>query len=282
VRPNPRTGRLRPALSAGAFLAAALWGGGLLAGCDQHSDGATGEVAFDLAPLFRTADGEPCVSVVETLELTVTEPDGSEQVVVRQLAADDAEVRISVAVGSGRVRFDAAVRSNNGTLLYSGTQTADVGGSGFRVQLPVTAVNAVLRACPAPASFVFVDGGFEGEFYLYNRGSREVDWVASPCQADPFLLEVCEGSVEPGSHDLVYGWVRQRAPSFAFAITVRITSEVGTLDVQFTTDTARPAPPSALLGGPDAARPPALLAEAPRQRPLPLPSVTLTPWTPSP
>jgi hypothetical protein len=269
VRPNPRTGRLRPALGAATFLAAALWGGGLLAGCDPHADGATGEVAFDLAPLFRTADGEPCVSVVETLELTVTEPDGTEQVVVRQLAADDAEVRISVAVGSGRVRFDAAVRSNNGTLLYSGTHTADVSGGGFRVQLPVNAVNAVLKACPAPAPLVLGSLGLEGEFYIHNRGSREVDWSASPCQAEPFFLRICGGVVEPGSHDLVYGGVLQRSPPSVFAITVRISSEVGTLDVQFTTAAARSAPASALLGDPGALPRPGLLAAALRQRLLP-------------
>jgi hypothetical protein len=251
----------------------------LLVGCDQASQETSGAVTFDLRSLFRLEEVY-CANGFEDLVLTVTDSDGSQQTIVQEVPIVYYEIRVPVRVTPGRVRFSAGIRSNNGTLLYSGTRTVEVTGEGFSVSLPVTPVNAVLIACPYDPRLIPTRFGFEGEVVLHNRGIRDVAWTASPCQTNTFSLANCEGVVEPGSHDLLYGAVVRQAPPFT--IGVEITSELGTLAVQFSAYSARPAPPSALLGDSGAPPRPGLLAAALRQWPLPVPPVALAPWTPSP
>jgi hypothetical protein len=280
---------LRKPRGPGVLLMGALLAVTLVAGCDQtgaHTKGES-EAVFDLRPLFLSAQQERCVSVVDRLILTVTEADGEEQVVVRQLAVDDAEVRVPVRVNPGSVRFDAAVRSNDGTLLYSGTRRVDVTPNGFRVEVNLDAVNAVLMACPELVPLVLVPdgGGYRGGFRLINRGVGTVSWVATSvtplCGRGTFLLQPCAATAAAGSDVLVSGSASSNVMR-PYEIVVRITSEVGTLDVRFATDPARPAPPSALLGDPRALARPGLLAEGLRQRLLSPSPAAMDPWTPSP
>ena len=228
----------------GLLLAGALLGGVLLAGCDEHAVGAGGgaEVVLDLRPLFRAGD-ERCVSVVDALALTVTEADGSERTTTRPLTPDDAEVRIPVEVEPGRVEFEAAVRSNNGTLLYTGSATAEVEGDGFRVEVPLDAVNAVLKACPDLVPLVPGDGDYRGELRVINRGDRATTWEATAetplCDDAPcFSLSPSAAPIPEGDTVRVVGIALAAAPADTFG--VQITSPVGTLAVRFAFEDARP------------------------------------------
>ena len=218
-------------LGAGVLLAA-------LAGCDEHAvetDGAR-EVVFDLRPLFRIAEGERCVSVVDSLVLRVTEADGSEQTTGRALTPDEAEVRIPVEVEPGAVTFAAEVRSNNGTRLYAGSASAEVEAGGFSVEVPLAAVNAVLKACPDVVPLVLSDNAYRGELRVINRGSRATAWEAAfdppLCDGEPcFHLDPSAAPIAAGDTVRVVGTALARTLTDAFD--VQIFSEVGALDVRF-------------------------------------------------
>jgi hypothetical protein len=227
-------------LGAGALVAALLF----VAGCDEHAvdDGAQ-EVVFDVSPLFWSAAGESCVTVVDTLVLTVTAADGAVQRAGRRLAPGDIEVRIPVEVEPGTVTFEAVVLSNNETRLYEGSATADVRAEGFRVEVELDAVNAVLKACPGLVLLDRFDTAYRGELRVINRGSLPVSWEAttdpSLCDGVPCVtLDPSRGTL--GSEDTTRVTGSARTTTLDDAFDVRITSLVGTLDVQFFIETVRP------------------------------------------
>lgn len=228
------------------FGAGVLLGGALfVAGCDEHTVGGegTGEVVFDVGPLFRTAAGEPCVSVVDTLQLTVTEADGAEQTAFRLLTPDVTEVRIPVEVDPGSVRFEAEVRSNNGSLLYTGATEAGVEAEGFQIEVTLDAVNAVLKACPDLVPLGVFDTEYRGDLRVINRGDRSTTWAATVdpplCDGEPcFRLDPDGGDVGEGDTVAVAGIASLITLTDAYD--VRITSPVGTLDVRFVIEALRP------------------------------------------
>lgn len=228
-------------IGAGVLLAGAL----LAVGCDGNAVGPAGErvVVFDIGPLFRSAEGEACATVVDSLIVVVTEADGTEQVARRALTPDETEVRIPVAVTVGRVEFEAEVRSNNGRRLYAGTAAADVEADGFRVEVPLAAVDAVLKACPDLVPLTLDDGAYRGAFRLANLGSRPAEWAAS------FESPVCDGApcfrLGPDAGTLAAGdSLRIAATALATtlndALDVRITSPVGTLDLRLVAELLMP------------------------------------------
>lgn len=214
-----------------------------LTGCgDEHAvapdlEGGTPEVVFDLRSLFLTADGrEPCVSVVDALTLVVEEESGGRQTRRVELTPEDAVVRIPVEVDPGTLTFTAEVLSNNGTLLYTGTETATVDADDFSVEVELRAVNAVLKACDAPTPLVPIDDAFRGAVQITNRGTRAAAWQAtfdSPlCDGDPCLsLTPDSSTTAPGDTTEVFA--RAEFESTVQAFDVRIESEVGVLDVRF-------------------------------------------------
>ncbi len=167
---------LRPALSI-ALLAAALIG----AGCDTHrSPTTTARVAIDARALFRAGpDGlAVCASVADEMLLTVTDGAGTRR--YRQpLTLEEAAVVFEVEVEPGSVDFEAAVQSNNGTLLYSASRTERV-EDGFNVTLPLTRRAPVLQVCPAPVVLRRNPNGAAGSFFVHNLGVGPLVWVITP------------------------------------------------------------------------------------------------------
>lgn len=157
---------------------AALFAVTALAACDgaAPSGRAAPEAVFDLWGLFGTAARETCASVAADLRLVVTETGGATQTLTRALTPADTLVRLPLTVAKGRTTFALEVRSTNGTLLFSRTQTVDVSG-GFTVTLdPSPALTAVLKGCPNVVPLVLNDGAYRGTFTLRNRGPVPTTW----------------------------------------------------------------------------------------------------------
>jgi hypothetical protein len=213
-----------------------------LAGCTDvvgpEPDGEGHEVAFDLRPLFFSAGGERCVSVVDSLVLVVEDEGGARQTQGRALTPDDAVVTFFVEVEAGTVTFAAEVLSNNGAVLYAGTVSRAVEADGFSVEVPLSAVNAVLKACPARVPLPFDDGddAYAGTLAVINRGSLPATWAADfegpTCDGAPcFALDPSSGTTAPGDTTSATATASPATPPEP--LDVRITSAVGTLDVSF-------------------------------------------------
>jgi len=126
------------------------------------------------------------------------------------------------------------VRSNDGTLLYEGTVRETVEADGFRVEVPLQAVDGVLKACPDP--ILLTDSNdYTGELAVINRGAEPVAWTATTpplCDGAPCLdLIPSAATTAPGDTTALTGTFNFTTDERTFG--VRISSGVGTLDVVF-------------------------------------------------
>jgi hypothetical protein len=217
----------------------------VLAGCADVSGpvlgAGTGEIAFDLRPLFVSAGGERCATVVESLTLTVEEEGGRRQTFSEDVTAENAVFTFPVEVEPGTVMFTATVRSNNGTVLYEGEETATVEEDGFQVEVPLNPVDAVLKACSEAVRLVYNDGVYEGRLAVINRGSHPLMWTAAfdalTCGNGPcFQLFVPDEPVAPG--DTAFALATAAADTPVTTFDVQVASDVGTLDIPFFIDPA--------------------------------------------
>jgi hypothetical protein len=141
-------------------------------------------VAFNLSPAAASAAGfsGPYVSVVDSVDLTVTTNGIGVQRFGKRLARRDSVAAFTVTVARGQNEFSARVLSTVGTVLYSGTQSADITESTFAVDVPLTAAGPVLlvapdtatviQQTPPPNEFVF----FFKTVVVHNRGSGTLIW----------------------------------------------------------------------------------------------------------
>lgn len=115
------------------------------------------------------------VSVLDTAILTVTS--GSNNIVSSsrvKLGQQDEVVAFSVTVEAGSARFDAQIRSNNGTLLFDGTRSVDIGPGNDTVSIDMRAVSPVLLVS---LDFNPVSGNtFSVQTRVHNRGVDSLKW----------------------------------------------------------------------------------------------------------
>jgi hypothetical protein len=206
-----------------------------------HSRTAT--VRLEADPLLQVGTQERAASVVAGVTLTVTSRDGT-STQAAPLGTEHPEAEFQVTVPQGEARFQAAVTSNTGVVLYEGSREVLVDRDGFQVEIPLIAMAPVLVVVPAslPVSPAGVPPG-PGVFILRNRGLDRVQWrvaAVSPL-LDSCALAPCLG-ISPGAGAVTAddtgdtrtgtGFLRVEpltTPARAYA--VRLETEEGTVDL---------------------------------------------------
>jgi hypothetical protein len=201
-------------------------------------------VALDVSALRRmTVQGQQLHvgSVASQIGLSILESNDAQQAFDRALTPTDSVVTFPVTVEEGTTRFTAEVRSDNGTLLYTGERTADIQEDGFVVTITLDAQSPVLVVVP---DSIFVDTATNGRFLVRNRGVGTltrwaIDSVRSP-QASCTLQNCFEFDdttgvqLGAGQEDTVT--VRPlESVGRNQVYTVRFNSEVGTVNVRVIT-----------------------------------------------
>jgi hypothetical protein len=131
---------------------------------DSHM--AEGDLKLDFATLV-TANTMQCVWTGREAILFV---DGRRARRVAVNGNDESATFDRVRVGAGTVRFDVRITSDNDSILYEGTATEEITGSGFSVVMQLAKADGVLQVCPGEV--VLADGAAETRFVMQNRGSR--------------------------------------------------------------------------------------------------------------
>lgn len=154
------------------FLAASLAAcGDTPAGPAQQRAGA---VVLDAGALFGSQ--EQATSVIERAVLRVTSAAGSttHQAPVGPL---DEVATFTISVPPGQVLFEAVIESNNGAVLFEGSNTITVEADGFQVPITLVAVRPVLMVFPDSLRVEPPEvRPLPRVFALRNRGKESVVW----------------------------------------------------------------------------------------------------------
>jgi hypothetical protein len=140
-------------------------------------------VAFNLSPTGTSAAGfsGPYVSVVDSVDLTVTTSGIGVQRFGKRLARRDSVVTFTVTVERGQSDFSARVLSTVGAVLYSGTQSANITQSTFTMDVPLQAAGPILLVAPDTAKVTQQSPPGDVVFFyktvtVHNRGSASLTW----------------------------------------------------------------------------------------------------------
>jgi hypothetical protein len=232
--PNPRF--IPTYLAAGLAIATAF-----VAGCGDTPAGPgpaerSARVVRDVSPFFQL-DEIRATSVLDRALLRVSSAAGT----VTQSAAvgpNDRIVEFTVTVPTGEVRFEAAVESNNRTVLFDGATVATVAQDGFEVAIETRARAPVLVVTPDSLQVPVLQPEMLPAFFvLENRGVGTVEW--SLVSVDPPLnscgIYACLGlgalsrTVDRGRPTQLFVWgVNTPARSYR----IRLATAEGTVDLR--------------------------------------------------
>jgi hypothetical protein len=232
--PSPRFTPSYPAV--GLALATAFF-----AGCGETPAGPgpaerSALVVLDFSPFFQVGDEGRATSVLDRVSLRVSSGTGT----VTQSAPvgpDDPVVEFTVTVPTGEALFEAAVESNNRTVLFDGSAPATIVEDGFQVAIETQARAPVLVVTPDSLRVpVLQPEAFPASFVLENRGLDAVEW--SLVSVDPPLdscgVYSCLGlgaqsrTVHRGRPTLLVVWgVNTPARSYR----IRLATAQGTVDL---------------------------------------------------
>lgn len=156
------------------------------AGCVSATDASLPiqHVTFNLsrAGAATTGISGPYVSVIDSVDLTVTTSGGGVQRFGKRLARRDGLASFPVTVTRGQNDFTARVISSVGTVLYDGTRSANITETSFAVDVPLTARAPLLLVAPDTAKVAQQFRGQIGGVFLiktvtiHNRGSGTFLW----------------------------------------------------------------------------------------------------------
>jgi len=181
------------------------------------------QVVIDLRQLALAGQQGGPITIIETVTLTITPANGTEQQLSRAVSSAASPVTFDVTVETGIASFAATVLSNNGTALYSAEADADIQEDGFSVALQLAALSPVLMVSPDSLQL-----GTEGvHFTVTNIGLDSLAWELVPDGG----LEVSPSSGQLGADSsqdvLVFG-----GPPPGEAVLVRFLSPEGELEAK--------------------------------------------------
>jgi len=194
-------------------------------------------VAFSLsiAGASTTGFSGPYVSVVDSVDLTVTTNGVGVQRLGKRLARRDSVATFAIAVERGQNEFSARVLSTVGALLYSGTQPTNITQSTFAVDVPMKVAGAILLVAPDTAKVSQQTVSPVTTFKtvtVHNRGGAPLTWSvkdtlppssASQCPSGCLRFTPLSGTLAPGTAS-VLTMTKKFASAFAQPITVVITA----------------------------------------------------------
>jgi len=153
----------------------------VITSCVSATDASTRlqRVALNLSPTGASAAGfsGPYVSVVDSVDLTVTTGGVGVQRFGKRLARRDSVVTFTVTVERGQNEFSTRVLSTVGTMLYSAAQSVNITESTFAVNVPLIAVGPLLLVAPDTAKVITPNSDFLSKtVMIHNRGSAPLTW----------------------------------------------------------------------------------------------------------
>jgi hypothetical protein len=173
-------------------------------------------VTFNLSPTGASAAGfsGPYVSVVDSVDLTVTTNGIGVQRFGKRLARRDSVVTFTVTVERGQSDFSGRVLSTVGAVLYSGTQPANITQSTFTVVVPLEAAGPILLVAPDTAKVPQQSPPGDTAFVfktviVHNRGSASLTWSvkdtlppsAAQCPSGCIRFTPLSGTLAAGTSD---------------------------------------------------------------------------------
>jgi hypothetical protein len=171
-------------------------------------------VTFNLSPTGASAAGfsGPYVSVVDSVDLTVTTNGIGVQRFGKRLARRDSVVTFTVTVERGQSDFSGRVLSTVGAVLYSGTQPANITQSTFTVVVPLEAAGPILLVAPDTAKVPQQSPPGDTAFVfktviVHNRGNKPLTWnvedtlpqSAAQCPSGCIRFVPLSGTLEAGT-----------------------------------------------------------------------------------
>jgi hypothetical protein len=196
-------------------------------------------VSFNLSRTGASAVGfpGPYVSVVDSVDLTVTTSGIGVQRFGKRLARRDSVVTFAVTVERGQSDFSGRVLSTVGAVLYSGTQPANITQPTFAVNLPLTATSPLLLVAPDTAKVTQQSSPFNDVVFFFktvvvhNRGSGTLIWSikdtlptsAAQCQSGCIRFTPLSDTLAAGTSDTLT-LTRKFSTPFSQPITFVITA----------------------------------------------------------
>jgi hypothetical protein len=192
-------------------------------------------ISFNLSPAGASAVGfpGPYVSVVDSVDLTVTTSGIGVQRFGKRLARRDSVVTFAVTVERGQSDFSGRVLSTVGAVLYSGTQPANITQSTFAVEVPLQAAGPILLVAPDTAKVAtpLGDNGFAKKVTVHNRGTGSLTWSvkdalppsAGQCPGGCIRFTPLSGTLAAGTSDTLT-LTRNSSTAFGQPITFVITA----------------------------------------------------------
>lgn len=194
------------------WFSAAFLLGIVVTSCQSATDASSRfqRVAFNLSPAGGSATGfsGPYVSVVDSVDLTVTTSGTGVQRFGKRLARRDSVVTFTVTVERGQNEFSARVLSTVGKVLYSATRPANITESTFALDMPMIAEAPLLLVAPDTAKVVAPNSDFLAKtVVVHNRGSATLTWSvkdtlpasAAQCQSGCLRFAPLSGTLLAGT-----------------------------------------------------------------------------------
>jgi hypothetical protein len=182
-------------------------------------------IRINTQSLMNRAQQIKCHSVIDSISLRVTESNQQTQSFNRKITSGQQTLDFPLEVEAGQTDFLVDIYSNNGTLLYRGQRNQDIQEDGFRVNIPLLPVNAILAIC---YDTLIVSPEITDTFLVANQGINALQWFANTANL-PLKLSQTQGSLSEEEQDtvIIYSDTTEYTPG-NYALPIQ--SEVGIVE----------------------------------------------------